>query len=98
MTVLVAYFKVSSQGGCNPFERQKVWGENKTLEGGEFKELTVYFTMAIATDKDSAEVMDQIWQEWGRLRGKILRRRSNPSTARQSLALWVGSVYPGNVV
>jgi hypothetical protein len=73
MTVLGAYFKISSQGGRNPFERQKVWGKNKTKEGDEFKDPTVYFTMAVTTDEDPAEVMDRVRQEWGRIGGKMLR-------------------------
>jgi hypothetical protein len=73
MTVLGAYFKISSQGGRNPFKRQKVWGKNKTKKGDEFKDPTVYFTMAVATDEDPAEVMDRVRQEWGRIGGKMLR-------------------------
>ncbi len=52
---------------------QKVWGKNKTKEGDEFKDPIVYFTMAVTTDKDAAEVMDRICQEWGRIGGKMLR-------------------------
>ena len=73
MTVLGSHFKISSQGGRNPFERQKVWGKNKKAEGEEFKDPIVYFTMAVASDKDPAEIMDRIRQEWGRMGGKMLK-------------------------
>jgi hypothetical protein len=73
MTVLGAHFKISSQGGGNPFERQKVWGKNKKAEGEEFKDPIVYFTMAVASDEDPAEIMDRIRQEWGRMGGKMLK-------------------------
>ena len=43
------------------------------MEGEEFKNPIVYFTTAVATDEEPAEVMDRIRQEWGRLGGKMLK-------------------------
>jgi hypothetical protein len=73
MTVLRAYFKISSQNGRNPFEQQKVWGKSKKSKDDKFKDPMVYFTMAVATNELPAEVMDRIRQEWGRMGRKMLR-------------------------
>ncbi len=74
MTILSKHFKISYQGNRNPFEKQKVWGKNKKdKEKDEFREPTVYFSMAIAMDKEPAEVLERINQEWFKQGGQYLR-------------------------
>jgi hypothetical protein len=65
MTVLSKHIKISYQGNKNPFEKQKVSGKNKKdKDKDEFCEPTIYFNMAIATDKDPPKALERISQEW----------------------------------
>ena len=50
MTMLSTYFKISTNKGRNPFEKQKVWKNNKEVKGDR-KNPTICFSMAFATDE-----------------------------------------------
>ncbi len=70
--MLGAHFKISSNGK-NPFEKQKAWGNKAKKDKEEFNDPIVYFSLAIATDKDPEELLARIIHEWQR-RGSILLR------------------------
>ena len=55
MTMLGAHFKISSNGK-NPFEKQKQWGKAKK-DKEEFRDPIIYFSLAIATDKDPEDLL-----------------------------------------
>ncbi len=55
MTMLGAHFKISSNGR-NPFEKQKRWGKAKK-DKEEFRDPIIYFSLAIATDKDPKDLI-----------------------------------------
>ena len=74
MTLLSNHFKISYQGSKNPFEKQMVWGKTKKdKDKDEFKEPTVYFNFAIASDEEPTEILERINQEWFKLGGRYLR-------------------------
>jgi hypothetical protein len=74
MTLLSKHFKISYQGSRNPFEKQKVWGKTKKdKDKDEFKEPTVYFSFAIATEEEPTEILEAINQEWFKQGGRYLR-------------------------
>jgi hypothetical protein len=56
MTLLGAHFKISSNG-CNPFEKQKVWGKGSNKNKEEFRDPIVYFMVVIATDTNPEELI-----------------------------------------
>jgi hypothetical protein len=66
MTLLGAHFKISSNG-CNPSEKQKVWGKGNNKNKEEFCNPVVYFTMAIATDTDSEELISHVVHDCHRM-------------------------------
>jgi hypothetical protein len=72
MTLLSGHFKILYSRGRNPFEKQKVFKNNKEVKG-EFKNPSIYFSMAIATDKDPKELLARIVHEWHRRGGITLR-------------------------
>ncbi len=72
MTLLSGHFKLSSTRGRNPFEKQKVYRNNKEVKG-EFRHPSIYFSMAIATDEEPEELLVRICHEWHRHGGIILR-------------------------
>jgi hypothetical protein len=51
MTMLSAYFKISTNKGRNPFEKHKVWKNNKEVKG-DLKNPTIYFSMAFAANEE----------------------------------------------
>jgi hypothetical protein len=69
MTMLGAHFRILSNGK-NPFEKQKQLGKTKK-DKGEFHDPIVYFSLAMATDKNSKDSLTRIFHEWQR-RGGIL--------------------------
>ena len=74
MTLLSNHFKISYQGSKNPFEKQKVWGKpKKDKDKEEFKDPTVFFSFAIATEEDPSEILERINQEWFKQGGRYLR-------------------------
>jgi hypothetical protein len=74
MTLLSNHFKISYQGSKNPFEKQKVWGKpKKDKEKEEYKDPTVFFSFAIATEEDPSEILERINQEWFKQGGRYLR-------------------------
>ncbi len=62
-TMLGAHFKILSNGK-NSFEKQKAWGNKAKKDKEEFKDLIVYFSLAIATDKDPEELLARIIHGW----------------------------------
>ncbi len=62
MTMLGAHFKISSNSR-NPFEKQKQWGKAKKGKE-EFRDLIVYFTLAMATDKNPKDLLLRIIHKW----------------------------------
>ena len=70
MTLLRAYFKISSSKGQNPFEKQIVWKNNKEVKG-EVQNPTIYFAFAFATNEDPANLLACVSHEW-HCRGVIL--------------------------
>ncbi len=71
MTMLGAHFKILSNGK-NPFEKHKAWGNKAKKYKEEFKDPIVYFSLAIAMDKDPIELA-RIIHEWQRCGGILLR-------------------------
>jgi hypothetical protein len=55
-TLLSGHFKLSGTRGKNPFEKQKVYRNNKEVKG-EFRYPSIYFLMAIATNKEPEELL-----------------------------------------
>jgi hypothetical protein len=55
MTMLCAHFEISSNRK-NPFEKQKQWGKAKK-DKEEFRDPIIYFSLAIATDKDPEDLL-----------------------------------------
>ena len=72
MTLLSAFFKISSMKGRNPFEKQKVWKNNKEVKG-ELRDPTIYFTFAFATDEDPQDLLYRVSHEWHRRDGSLLK-------------------------
>jgi hypothetical protein len=72
MTLLSGHFKISSSKGKNPFEKQKVFKNNKEVKG-DLKNPIVYFSMAIATDDKPEDLLKRISHEWHRRGGIILK-------------------------
>jgi hypothetical protein len=62
MTMLSAYFKISANKGRNPFEKQKVWKNNKEVKG-DAKNPIIYFSMAFATDVEPEDLLARISHE-----------------------------------
>ena len=84
MTLLSNHFKISYQGSKNPFEKQMVWGKTKKdKDKDEFKEPTVYFNFAIASDEEPTEILERINQEWFKLGGRYLRVKDLHPVLRQ---------------
>ncbi len=69
MTMLGAHFKISSNGR-NPFEKLKQWGKAKKGKE-EFQDPIVYFSLAMAMDKNPKDLLSIIIHKWQR-RGGIL--------------------------
>jgi hypothetical protein len=72
MTLLSAHFKILSNKGRNPFEKQKVWKNNKEVKG-DLKNPIIYFSMAIATNEEPEELLARISHEWHWHMGIILK-------------------------
>ena len=72
MTLLSAYFKISGTKGRNPFEKQKVYKNNKEVKG-ELRDPTIYFSFAVATDEDPEELIARVSHEWHRRGGNLLK-------------------------
>jgi hypothetical protein len=72
MTLLSAFFKIYSMKGRNPFEKQKVWKNNKEVKG-ELRDPTVSFTFAFATDEDPEDLLYRVSHEWHRRGGSLLK-------------------------
>jgi hypothetical protein len=72
MMLLGAHFKISSNG-CNPFEKQKVFGKGSNKNKEEFQDPIAYFTMTIATDTDPEELILFVVHEWHRMGGVHLQ-------------------------
>ncbi len=70
--MLSAYFKISTNKGRNPFEKQKVWKNNKEVKG-DLKNPTIYFSMAFATDEEPENFLARISHEWHRRGGIMLK-------------------------
>ncbi len=62
MTLLSAHFKILSTKSKNPFNKQKVWKNNKEVTG-EFCNPVIYFSMAITTDKEPEDLLAHISHE-----------------------------------
>jgi hypothetical protein len=72
MTLLSGHFMISSTKDKNPFEKQKVFKNNKEVKG-ELKNPIIHFSMAIATNKEPENLLARISHKWHRHRGIILR-------------------------
>ena len=72
MTLLSCYFKMSNFKGRNPFEKQKVYKNNKEVKG-ELRNPMIYFSMAIASDEEPEELLSRVIHEWHRRGGVMLR-------------------------
>ena len=72
MTLLSAYFKISSTKGRNPFEKQKVFKNNKEVKG-ELRDPTIYFSFAVAADEDPEELIARVSHEWHCRGGNLLK-------------------------
>ncbi len=72
MTLLSAHFKILSNKGRNPFEKQKVWKNDKEVKG-DLKNPIIYFSMAIATDEEPEDLVAWVSHEWHRRGGIILK-------------------------
>jgi hypothetical protein len=62
MTLLSAHFKISSNKGRNPFEKQKVWKNNKEVKGN-LRNSIIYFSMAITTGKEPEDLLARVSHE-----------------------------------
>jgi hypothetical protein len=72
MTLLSAFFKISSMKGQNPFEKQKVWKNNKEVKG-EVRNPVIYFAFAFATNKDPKDLLARVSHKWHRCSGIVLK-------------------------
>jgi hypothetical protein len=81
MTLLSAHFKISSTKGKNPFEKQKVWKNNKEVKG-ELHNPVIYFSFAIATDEDPNDLLARISCEWHCRGGVMLKIKELQSFER----------------
>ncbi len=72
MILLSAHFKILSNKGRNPFKKQKVWKNNKEVKG-DLKNPIIYFSMAIATNKEPEDLLARISHEWHWHGGIILK-------------------------
>jgi hypothetical protein len=63
MTLLSGHFKILSTKGRNPFEKQKVFKNNKEVKG-DLNNPIIYFSMAIATNKEPEDLLVRISHEW----------------------------------
>jgi hypothetical protein len=72
MTLLSCHFKLSSSKGRNPFEKQKVFKNNKEVKG-ELLNPSIYFLMAIAMDEVPEDLIARIIHEWHSRGGLSLR-------------------------
>ncbi len=62
MTLLSAYCKILSMKGRNPFEKQKVWKNNKEVKG-KVRNPIIYFAFAFATDKEPDDLLARVSHE-----------------------------------
>ncbi len=58
--------------GRNPFEKQKVWKNNKEVKG-EVRNPGIYFAFAFATDEDPKDLLPRVSHEWHRWGGIVLK-------------------------
>jgi hypothetical protein len=72
MTLLSAYFKLSNMKGKNPFEKQKVWKNNKEVKG-EVRNPVIYFSFAFATNEDPEDLLARVCHEWHHQGGNMLK-------------------------
>ena len=84
MTLLSAYFKISGTKGRNPFEKQKVYKNNKEVKG-ELRDPTIYFSFAVATDEDPEELIARVSHEWHRHGGNLLGQGTSDFRERNHL-------------
>ncbi len=63
MTLLSGHFKILSTKGRIPFEKQKVFKNNKEVKG-DLKNPIIYFSMAITTNKEPEDLLARISHEW----------------------------------
>jgi hypothetical protein len=72
MTLLSAYCKISSMKGRNPFEKQKVWKNNKEVKGKVHNPIIV-FAFAFAMDKEPEDLLARVSHEWHHHGGILLK-------------------------
>jgi hypothetical protein len=72
MTLLSAFFKISSTKGRNPFEKQKVWKNNKEVKG-EVRNPVIYFTFTFVTNEDPEDLLVRVSHKWHRRGGIVLK-------------------------
>ena len=69
-TSLGAYIKVSSYGDKNPFSKQKNNNYNKKKKNdNKWKDPTVYFQLALASELDPFTITERVRLEWFRIGG-----------------------------
>jgi hypothetical protein len=72
MMLLSCHFKLSSSKGRNPFEKQKVFKNNKEVKG-ELQNPSIYFLMGIAMDEVLEDLIARIIHKWHCRGGLSLR-------------------------
>jgi hypothetical protein len=93
MTMLSTNFSIS-QNSRNPFNKQKVWGENALKNKEEVKDPVVYFSMAIAMDVPPKQVMELISFKWNKSGGRrIIIKELQSFDSKIILALF--NMYTG---
>ena len=72
MTLLSCYFKMSNSKGRNPFEKQKVYENNKEVKGGTMEPNDLLFD-GNALDEEPEELISTVIHKWHRHEGIMLR-------------------------
>ena len=91
MTLLSAFFKISSMKGRNPFEKQKVWKNNKEVKG-QLRDPTIYFAFAFASDEDPDDLLSRVSHEW-HCRGGVLLKLKELQTFESEMILCLFNIF-----
>ncbi len=91
MTLLSAYCKILSVKGWNPFNKQKVWKNNKEVKG-KVRNPIIYFAFAFTTDKEPEDLLARVSHKWHR-RGGILLKIKELQTFESETILCIFNVF-----
>ena len=98
-TALGAYIKVSTYGDKNPFSKQKNNNYNKKKKNdNEWKDPTVYFQFAVASELDPTTITERVRLEWFRIGGVKLHVKELQSLNVDSTHVIYNVVTRGNDV